>query len=97
MCVVSMITDFYYEKWKEQIIPPPWDNNGKIIPPQGGSGTSPPTTPAITPEEIEEFRKLLERAREYDKKNSEPECEMQSKKDLIKELADKLGVKIDFI
>lgn len=48
-------------------------------------------------EEIEDFKKLLDRAREYDKKNSEPECEMESKKLLLKSIADKLEVDISFV
>lgn len=50
-----------------------------------------------TQAEIDEFRRLLERAREYDIKNNEPNCEMEEKRKKIKDLADELGIKIDFI
>jgi hypothetical protein len=56
-----------------------------------------PPTPAISPEEVAEFRRLLDRAREYDARNNEPDCEMADKKAAIKRIADQLGVEIDFI
>lgn len=57
---------------------------------------APPIRP-ITQEEIDEFKKLLDRAREYDRKNKQPDCELEDKKKKIKELADQLGVEIDFL
>ena len=77
-----MIMDHYGDKWGYK---------PQSLPPFT------PMPPIITPEEIEEFRKLLERAREYDKKNNEPDCEIAEKRDRIKALADNLGVKIDFL
>ena len=50
-----------------------------------------------TPEEIEDFRKLLERAKKYDIQNNEPDCELDSKKRRLLKLAKRLGVKIDFL
>lgn len=85
MCAVSMIMDHYHDKWKR---PKPYTYPN--VPAW-------PSQPIITPEEIAEFKRLLERAREYDKQNNEPDCEMEEKKDRIKKLADELGVKIDFI
>ena len=55
----------------------------------------PPSLP--TQEEINEFKELLNRAREYDKRNNEPNCELKEKRDKILKLAEELGVKIDFI
>lgn len=51
----------------------------------------------ITQEEIDEFRRLLERAKEYDKRNNEPNCELSEKKQKLLDLAKELGVEIDFI
>lgn len=51
-----------------------------------------PVSQSLTKEEIDEFRKLLDRAREYDRKNNEPECPMDTKVALLKELARILGV-----
>lgn len=94
MCVYSMIMDHYQDKWTPAI---PFIPNS--LPYSPSLPYIPPTIaiPYITKEEIEEFRKLLERAREYDKKNNEPDCELQEKKDALKALAEKLGIKIDFI
>lgn len=96
MCVVSMVMDHYWDKWTPQV-PIPLPRQFPL------DWTSPPTItvthspPSITPEEISEFRTLLERAREYDKRNSEPNCELQEKKDRLKALAKDLGFNIDFI
>ncbi len=90
MCVVSMIMDHYDDKWNKKIQEP------KTIKPDLTPYTF-PKQPYITPEEIEEFRTLLERAREYDKRNNEPDCEMESKRQRILDLAKELGVEIDFI
>ena len=90
MCVVSMIMDHYGDEWQRrydflrQTTPQwPWP---------------PPTSePAVTDAEIAEFRKLLERAREYDKRNQEPDCELKAKRDRIRKLAEELGVTVDFV
>lgn len=85
MCVVSMIMDYYHDKW-QPLVPQPYPVPYPF-----------PVPSPITPEEIEEFRKLLERAREYDKRNNEPDCELDEKKRKIRELAKALGVEIDFV
>lgn len=101
MCVVSMVMDHYGDKWYDKYNnPKPPEQPDVIYVPV-------PSTPAVNPltpkeleefrKDIEEFRKLLERAREYDKKNNEPDCELESKKNKVKELAEQLGVKIDFL
>ena len=62
--------------------------------------TPPPfvyTPPAITQQEVDEFRRLLERAREYDKKNNEPDCELEEKRQKLLTLAKELGVDISFV
>ena len=85
MCVVSMVMDHYRDKWGT----PNWAL-------QFPSQTA-PVLPQISPQEVEEFRRLLERAREYDKRNNEPDCEMASKKREILDLVEKHGIKIDFL
>lgn len=84
MCVVSMVMDHYWEKWSP-LTGQPLVRIGTTI------------EPAITDAEIREFRALLERAREYDKKNNEPNCELEEKREKIRKLADELGVKVDFL
>lgn len=88
MCVVSMIMDYQRQKW-EPLVPDYQKQIGEIF-------TNPVPSP-ITPAEILEFRQLLERAREYDKKNNEPDCELQEKKDALLKIAKALGVEIDFL
>ncbi len=95
MCVVSMIIDHYGEKWgKKQ----PGDYLPTINP--WPSGVSPsqimPVTSIPTKEEIDEFYDLLRKAREYDKKNNEPDCEMEEKKQKLLKLAEELGITIRF-
>lgn len=83
MCVVSMVMDHYDDSWT-------WRWNQWV--------TSPvPLPPPITPQEVEEFRRLLDRAREYDKRNNEPDCELESKRKKIRDLAKELGVVVDFV
>lgn len=97
MCVASMIYDHYWDKWSPLRPAPTWVPAEPIVVP-----TAPPlypvvVPPAITPEEIAEFRRLMERAREYDKKHNQPDCELEEKRRKIKELADALGVEIGFV
>ena len=89
MCVYSMIIDHYSDKWAT--------GPGAIvaIPPQSSPFIS--SVRSISDEEIQEFRLLLEKAREYDLKNNQPDCELEEKKVKIRKLADELGINIDFI
>lgn len=50
-----------------------------------------------TQEEIDEFRRLLERAREYDKRHNEPDCELDEKRQALKKIADQMGIDISFV
>lgn len=84
MCVTSMVMDHYREKWMPYIQP------AQPFMPF-------PTAPAISEAEVAEFRRLLERAREYDKRNHEPECEMDEKRQAILAIAKHLGVEITFL
>lgn len=88
MCVVSMVMQHKYEEWQRLLEPiptPVFIPHPVIVPRQ------------ITPEEIDEFRRLLERARQYDRDNNEPDCETEEKRRQLKDLAKKLGVKIEFV
>lgn len=81
MCSVSFVMDHHYDKWKD------YPRTHEVV----------PSAPAISQEEIEEFRKLLERAREYDRKMNQPDCELEEKRNRLKELANELGVEIAFL
>lgn len=82
MCSVSMIMDHYWEKWQP--------HKDYIFP-------LPPLVSPITWDEIQEFRRLLERAREYDRKHNQPDCELEEKRQRLKNLAAELGVDISFV
>jgi hypothetical protein len=85
MCVVSMIMDHFHDKWQP------------YVPTTFPYTQTYPPVPVISQEEVNEFRRLLERAREYDKRNNEPDCEMEAKRKAIKDIADRLGVDISFL
>lgn len=91
MCVTSVIYDHYHDKWWDRY----WKNHElhplqPYIPPI-------PSVPPPTDEEIKEFRTLLARAREYDKKHNQPDCETEEKRRKVKELADLLGIEVGFL
>ena len=93
MCVYSMIADHYLDKWKQ--LPPvrydplyPQPYSPVVVP----VVVPRPAVPAISQEELDEFRKLLRRARAYDRKNNEPECGLEEKKNQLRQLAQELGV-----
>lgn len=91
MCVVSMVIDFYDDKWR------PWPTfPGPYVPVPESPTVIPPPVKIPSQEEIDEFYKLLERAREYDKKTGQPDCALEEKKQKLIKLADELGVKISF-
>lgn len=88
MCVVSMVGDFYTEKWKPYTQP--------IQLPQQQTWIF---TPPVSREEfdrllkeVEDMKALLIRAKKYDEDNNESECEMEDKVKLLKLIAKEMGV-----
>ncbi len=81
MCTVSMIMDHYRDRWTQQ----PIQDFPFVV------------QPSISPEEVAEFRRLLERAREYDKRHNEPDCELDEKKRALLAIAETLGIDISFV
>jgi hypothetical protein len=107
MCVVSMIMDHYGDKWRDRIGPytapypyqpytPQTTDDWKDIVEKAFQQFT-QREPRISDDEIREFRQLLERAREYDKRNNEPECELEEKKEAVRQVAKQLGVEITFL
>ena len=45
---------------------------------------------------VDEMEQLLKRAKIYDIENDQPDCELESKKQTLQELADEYGVEIHF-
>lgn len=94
MCVVSMVGDHYADKWL-----PRWPD---LVPPEPGGTRIIKLPPEITREEfdalkceVEEMKALLKRAKEYDERNNEPDCEIDEKMDLLRRVAKLVGVDID--
>lgn len=109
MCVVSMVMDHYRDKWGpllptgpritgDPLNPLGWPSPSTSGEPNQTSGPLLPNAePPITDEELREFRMWLKRAREYDRRHNEPDCEMESKRAAIKEIARVLGVDVSFV
>lgn len=93
MCVVSMVMDHYRERWEPLTYPVLLP----LMPPPQPPWQVTISRPSITAEEIAEFRRLLERAREYDKRHGEPDCELDEKKQALLAIAAKLGIEIGFL
>jgi hypothetical protein len=45
--------------------------------------------------EVEEMKVLLKRAKEYDEKNNEPNCEIEEKMAMLRKFADAVGIDLD--
>ena len=89
MCVVSMVGDHYRDKWEPRRYFP------SII-------YSNPTATSITREEFDQLRAevaelklLLIRAKAYDEKNNEPHCEIEEKMEILRKVAELVGVDLN--
>lgn len=85
MCTVSMIGDHFSEKWKQ----PPYQQIFTNIP-----DVSRAEFEALK-KEVEEMKALLKRAKEYDEKNNEPNCEIEEKMAMLRKFADAVGIDLD--
>lgn len=100
MCVVSMVGDHFNDKWKDPLNPY-YPQIQKIT---NDSIDFESLLKTVTrsefdalKKEVEEMKKLLERALEYDKRNNEPNCEMEEKVALLKKVAEAVGVNLNEI
>lgn len=85
MCTVSMIGDHFSEKWKQ----PPYQQIFTNIP-----DVSRAEFEALK-KEVEEMKALLKRAKEYDEKNNEPNCEIEEKMTMLRKFSDAVGIDLD--
>ena len=110
MCVYSMIVDHFGDKWTTPpyTIPAgptiPWRPEPVVPPVTVPFPPVPPHIPErpaaqpykpLTPDEIEDLRKLLERATEYDKRTGQADCETEAKIERLKNIIKKLAPETD--
>lgn len=100
MCTVSMVGDFYGDKFKQ----PDYRDILKQIPQNPLSGNTQTITfhEGVTKaqfealkKEVEDMKQLLIRAKIYDEKNNEPNCELESKMAMLRKIADLVGINLD--
>lgn len=101
MCVVSMLGDAFNEHWKEK-----WKERTPVNPiipinpiTMTGFTFNPPQ---VTKEEFAELKKevellkvLLKKAKLYDEANNEPDCEIEEKMKMLREIAKFVGIDLD--
>ncbi len=102
-----MVSDHYIDKFKKL----PWidDLDKYRTYPDPSKPIAPNWPPVLDPvtrsefeqlrKDLEEMKELLKKAMEYDKRTNQPHCEKQENIEIIKNLADALGVdlsEIDF-
>lgn len=87
MCVVSYVGDY----WREKTVPNKWPEWEEIV--------LHPTRTEFDElkKDVEELKELLKQAKLYDEAVGEPDCEVDDKVKLIKEMAEKLGVDLEDI
>lgn len=86
MCVVSMVGDHYRDMWQEK----PW-----ISYPVAAPAEISRTEFEELKRQVLEMKELLKRAKMYDEKNNEPECEIAEKMELLRKVAKLVGVSLD--
>lgn len=93
MCAVSMVGDYFKDKWI-----PYFERN--TFP--SGPFISPLPVPSVSPDEflalkreVEEMKELLKRAKVYDEEHGEPECEMEEKLKVLRAVAKAVGVDLE--
>lgn len=100
MCVVSMIMEHFEYEWGKYVQPRqpvpfyPWKTDPpesiQIIPIQV-------PIPLNPEEEFRRFYELYKRAKAYDVEHHEKDCELASKKEAIRKLAQEIGIPLEKI
>lgn len=90
MCFVSVVMQGQIDQWQQQLPKNPWNQEPRLGPQ--------PNTPEELERQLQAFKDLIERARQRDLLENQPDCEMEDKKRILQELADKLGIgKLTFL
>lgn len=90
MCVVSMIGDYYEEKWND----PDYGKYWSTVTVAGLSDVSREEFDKLK-KEVEDMKKLLAKAKKYDEDHNEPNCEIDKKMAKLKKIAELVGVDLD--
>ena len=85
MCVVSMVGDHYHDKWNQ----PPYKQLFTNTPEVSRAEFE------ALKKEVQEMKALLKRAKEYDERNNEPNCEIEEKMKTLRKIAELVGVNLD--
>jgi len=91
MCVVSMVMDHYNERWPKEY---PWIQQPTVT--YCYSDVTRAEFEALK-KEVENLKELLVKATEYDRRNNEPNCEIEEKVAAVKKIAELVGVSLDDI
>lgn len=96
MCSYSMVADHYRAQWQPtnwpyQTLPHPLSSAGSASLVLNQSEVSRAEFNELR-RDVQQMKALLERAKEYDAKNGEPDCEMEEKVELIRKVAKLVGV-----
>lgn len=88
MCVVSFVGDFYREKW---------DPFRPFVTEKVTTFTFSPTQEEFDAlkKEVADMKEMLRRAKIYDEKNNEPNCEIEDKMKFLRDVAKLVGVDLD--
>lgn len=92
MCVVSMIGDHYHNKWRD---PGYQDLFKQITQPTHADLKKVEDKIEALRKEVKEMKELLKRAKIYDEKNNEPNCEIEQKLETLRKVAELVGVNLD--
>lgn len=92
MCTVSMVGDHYNEIFKQRNWYPQITSF-----PNAQQAIQPVTRQEFDElkRQVEEMKALLARAKEYDERNNEPECEVEEKMEILRKVAKLVGVSLD--
>lgn len=90
MCTVSMVGDHYRDRIS-RLYPNvySWPATTMTIPPVSREEFD------ALKREVEQMKDLLKRAKEYDERNGEPDCEIEEKMDLLRRVAKLVDVNLD--
>jgi hypothetical protein len=93
MCTVSMVGDHYMKIWPKRypwVEPtPPRQNQTFVL------DYVPRAEFDALRREVEDMKALLARAKDYDERNGEPDCEIDEKMAFLRKAAELVGIDLD--